>query len=174
MRREHKEAILERLDAALKDTYHNATVHIPGSIPDNEIYEFSDHLYNFVFPYEIEYIRDGLGVDGKHWERLARKGLIHPTEYKFYLVSRATKFGDLYQWGRGGRTLAPDRLVRQTGAGRFRIPEAEKYEDWNALDMVELIQILEAFNQYVKNGCSQEAIESYYRDWKEDREQEVA
>ncbi len=58
-----------------------------------------------------------------------------------------SEYGKLYQWGRGGRTLAPDQLY--TDRGRTKIDIAEL----SAPALVELIQIVESFNHYVSAWC---------------------
>lgn len=71
------------------------------------------------------------------------------------LWERIGEYGTLYQYGRGGRTLAPDRLVEQRGGSSFRIRE-DYADDLPIGDVVELIRIVESFNAYVETWCSRE------------------
>lgn len=60
-----------------------------------------------------------------------------------------SEYGTLYQWGRGGRTLAPDGLVRQGGGGSFGLRE-DYADDMPIAAAVRLIQIVESFNATVE------------------------
>jgi len=58
---------------------------------------------------------------------------------------RISEFGELFQYGRGGRTLAPRDLM--TGRGSIR----EDYADgMNAESLTDFIRVLESFNAYVE------------------------
>ena len=61
-----------------------------------------------------------------------------------------TDYGTLYQWGRGGRTLAPEDLIKQCGGDSFRIREPEGDNE----TLTRMIQIVESFNRYVSNWCA--------------------
>lgn len=61
-------------------------------------------------------------------------------------------YGQLYQWGRGGRTLAPQALVRTHGGSSFSM--REDYADEESIEeCVRLIQVVESFNRYVGDWC---------------------
>lgn len=64
---------------------------------------------------------------------------------------RISEYGKLYQWGRGGRTLAPDDLITQHGGSSFSIRDV--VDDKSIAYLVELIQIVESFNAYVSAWC---------------------
>lgn len=64
---------------------------------------------------------------------------------------RITKYGKLYSWGRGGRTLAPKDLARTGGGGSFSLKA--DCDDRSIADCVELIRIVESFNRYVESWC---------------------
>lgn len=64
---------------------------------------------------------------------------------------RITEYGKLYQWGRGGRTLAPVDLVRQGGGSSFSI--ATDVSEKSISDCIELIRIVESFNRCVESWC---------------------
>jgi hypothetical protein len=64
-------------------------------------------------------------------------------------------YGALCQWGRGGRTLAPDKLVQSRGGSTFVIRSAEDVaENMRYAAMVRLTLVLESFNAYVKVWCT--------------------
>ena len=61
-------------------------------------------------------------------------------------------YGKLYQWGRGGRTLAPEDLVREGGGSNFSVDE-DYPDDLSIEDCVDLIKVIESFNAYVASWC---------------------
>jgi hypothetical protein len=61
---------------------------------------------------------------------------------------RITEYGKLYTWGRGGRTLAPYRLVKGRGRTRFSMREGAP-DELPVNEVVEMIRIVESFNAYV-------------------------
>lgn len=69
------------------------------------------------------------------------------------LWERICEFGKLYQWGRGGRTLAPKYLVKQHGGSSFSIKD-DYAEEMNPAACVDLIGVLESFNRYVGAWCT--------------------
>lgn len=163
-----KLALLDRLDCALKDMYHNATLHIPMSIddPNGKFFEYLTEAGSW----EIEYIEEGLGTSRKEWKKQERLGFTHNERY-FWLVSRITEYGKLYQWGRGGRTVAPDELVNQRGGSGFRIKDSSDFEETSNSDLTDTIQVVEAFNHYVKAWCSAKSIQSTYDTYLEEIEE---
>lgn len=59
-------------------------------------------------------------------------------------------YGTLYQYGRSGRTLAPDGLWREDGCGHgCKVDVVEL----SILACVDLIRIVESFNEYVRDWC---------------------
>lgn len=65
------------------------------------------------------------------------------------LWERISEWGTLYQYGRGGRTLAPDGLVKTRGGSSFSLDEDCAHEG-NVSACVDLIRVLESFNEYVE------------------------
>lgn len=163
-RQAKREVILDRLDEALKDLYHNATPHFPMSIDDPDGRFFEDFCERG--SWEIDYISEGLGLTPNCWKKAIKLGFSHNERY-FWLVSRIPEYGKLYQWGRGGRTVAPSQLIKQGGGSSFRIKDSSYFTDNSKAELVEMIQILEAFNHYVKKWNSQESILSMYSDFQE-------
>ena len=68
------------------------------------------------------------------------------------LWERIGEYGKLYTWGRGGRTLAPDGLIRQHGGSGFSIRE-DYADDIPIGSAVDLIRIVESFNRCVSDWC---------------------
>jgi hypothetical protein len=62
------------------------------------------------------------------------------------------EFGELYQWGRGGRTLAPKDLVKQRGGSSFAMIE-DAFDEKSIAATVDVVLILESFNAYVESWC---------------------
>ena len=167
-----KMALLDRLDNALKNIYHNATLHIPMSVDDPTGEIFNEILERGSM--EIEYIQEGLGLTAREWKKEEKLGFSYNERY-FWLVSRITEFGEIYQWGRGGRTLAPDALVNQGGGSRFGIKDSSYFEETSNADLTDMIQVIEAFNLYVETWCSAKNILELVEDIQEqikDREEE--
>ena len=182
--RTHRQALTDRLQRALDNLYHNATPTYPAlqNAYEHHVFQrwFNDHA-----TFEIQYIQDGgayggvdyLGlVDRKIHEgrrlvyahRYAAKALRDMREERARcnaldsrkaltnaLWEEISHYGTLYTWGRGGRTLAPDRLIRRCGGSSFCIRTAEEI----AADMpydsrVRLTLVVESFNRYVKDWCA--------------------
>lgn len=64
----------------------------------------------------------------------------------------ATEYGKIYQYGRGGRTVAPADLVRTRGGSSFGMNE-DYCEDRPIEACIRLIQVIESFNRYVTAWC---------------------
>ena len=65
------------------------------------------------------------------------------------LWERISEYGNLCQYGRGGRTLAPTHLVSSYCGAGFGI-KTDAHEDFSIADTVDMIRIIESFNAYVK------------------------
>jgi hypothetical protein len=167
-----KRALLDRLEVALRDMYHNATPHHPYSmLEDNECGEYHE-WFSEAASQEISYISEGLGLSRKEWAKEARKGFPHNERF-FWLVQRITEWGKLYQWGRGGRTLAPYELVKTGGGSNFRVLDGDDFIDNNNEYLTDMVQVLEAFNTYVGQWCSAESIKGLWQaelEWRKENE----
>jgi len=161
-----KIALLERLDNALSDMYHNASPAWCQEIddPDGRFFEFMCEQGSWT----IEYIQEGLGHTAKGWKKAEKLGFLHNERF-YWLVQRITEYGELFQWGRGGRTVAPKNLVLHRGGGSFKILNAQEpeFENMSNADLTDMIQVLEAFNTYVENWNSRESMLSMYKDFQE-------
>lgn len=156
MKTANKTKLRDRLDAALCNLYHNAT---PGcvSLDSEQAQEAFQNWFSFAASCEIEYIQDGLGRTAQDWLKESKTGF-QANERYFWLVSRITDYGKLYQYGRGGRTLAPSQLVSRSGR-----PIQE--QDINLADATDMVMVLEAFNNYVEDWNKSENLAAM---WKEE------
>lgn len=159
-----KSALLARLDDALRNMYHNATPDhpwraVPDALQDNYLSTF-----NMWAECEIEYIVDGLGASGAEYAKERKRGWPHKGEREAWLVSCITQYGKLYTWGRGGRTIAPDGLIGQRGGSSFYIRAADNFADACNAELTHMIQVVEAFNNYVERWNSRENLTALWRD----------
>lgn len=177
------EAIRERAREALRDLYHNAT---PSYCRDlfGRSEDYAQSWFEGSAEFEIEYLADG-GAYGKNY-RATLEAPCNAGRYKseraraYYIAAGMRKmredreqcamweyigeFGKLYQYGRGGRTLAPSDLVSDRGNPR------EDYADKMAIaECVRLLRIVESFNRYVTSWC-----DSVPEMWREHCEEEDA
>lgn len=160
-------AIRARAVRALENLYHNATPSYPR-LDDDDAARFQP-WFEDAAQSEIEYIQDGGAYPGdfrKTLEHPANAGQYKSEKARRYYVEkglreyredrqpweRISEYGKLYQWGRGGRTLAPENLIKQRGGTSFGI--RDDYADEIPIrDVVELIRVVESFNAYVDDWC---------------------
>jgi len=160
MKEAHAKAIRSRLNEALSNLYHNATpsyVSVPEAISD-VYFDF----FNMQASFEIEHISEGLGMTSQEWAKSAKHGFSQGERY-FWLVQRIVEFGSLSTYGRGGRTLAPSKLMRGHLSPRPCTDNDLDYLPWS--DIVDMIQIVEAFNHYVEQWCSKENQQMLWDDY---------
>lgn len=163
-----KQAICDRLNAALEDMYHNASPDYPWSLMEEYDRLMGEgaamDLFNHEAGFEVEHLNAGgpCGLipygDMKHnadkspaHKRLLNREYARDAGAEKWLP--ILEHGKLYSWGRGGRTLAPDGLINQHGGSSFSIKQYD-CEDMSNADAVVLIQAVEAFNAYVASWCS--------------------
>jgi len=191
------ESIRERARDALRDLYHNATPRYPR-LDDEEAEEFQSWFEGAAeFEIEYMGSGGAYGSDyartlaaecnaGRYKSETARRYYIRCGMAKMQRErarcnnldsrkaatdcqwERITEFGKLYAWGRGGRTLAPDNLIRQRGGGSFSIKE-DYCDDMPIGAVVDLIRIVESFNRAVNAWC-----DSVPELWKEEKESHMA
>jgi hypothetical protein len=135
MAKHTKEALLERLQQAMNDLYHNATPAYFRNVPDS-LQEECWQWFQDTAQFELE-------------------NCDHPI---------IKMFGRLYTWGRGGRTLAPEKLIRQGGGGSFSIGKAEDYNESSNAWLTEACQCIESFNAYVTAWNSKENLTFLWND----------
>lgn len=203
MKEHHKQALLSRARAAVAALYHNASPAwpAPGDFGRYES-EFFDWLGDEA-RHEIEYMNDGgaygadyratLGAEcnaGRYSSEAARrryiaKGLrameLDRARGQLWEIA-AQEFGTLYQYGRGGRTLAPDSLIKSYGGSSFG-PKRDALawrestgsgwgEGYTAAGLTRAIQILESFNEHVRTWC--EGVPEMWADYTREREADEA
>ena len=164
-------AIRERAQEALRDLYHNATPRYPRNVAD-EHQEIFEEWFQDAASFEIEYMQDG-GAYGKNYratlEHKCNAGKYASKAAQAYYVrkgmrsmqldrakggkwERIAEYGKLYTYGRGGRTLAPGKLVRMRGGSSFAIKE-DYFDDLPIGACVDALLVIEAFNAYVADWC---------------------
>lgn len=161
-----KQALLKRLDNALRELYHNATPNHPRNVPES-LWETYNTAFNMWAECEIDYIQSGFAHTAKEYKRFARLG-VYPCEAvlrEARIVQLLENMGKLYTWGRGGRTLAPNGLINQRGGSSFSVKSASHFEDWCNAALVELVQQVEAFNEYVERWNSCENLQALWDDY---------
>lgn len=192
------EAIRERAREAIRNMYHNATPKYPclddaeakafqswfedaaefeieylndgGSYGKNPLATFTAAA-NKRYPHNARarqyYIRTA--VCKMREERARCNNLDSRQHLTNAMWERITELGRLYTWGRGGRTLAPDDLVKKHGGSRFGMDE-EYPDNMSIRETTELIQIVESFNKHVASWCKAvpEMWKEYLEDWAHD------
>jgi len=170
-KKQRHDALRYRAYRALENLYHNATITYP-SVPDEMQDNFQSWLEMNCMD-EIDHLNGG-GAYGKDYRstlmfvangkfksiaaarRYIAKGLRDKAEdqskYWGGRAERITDFGTLYQYGRGGRTLAPNDLMKRYGSNDG--VDREACADMNIGDLVKAIQTIEAFNKYVESWCN--------------------
>lgn len=164
-------AIRARAARAIAALYHNATPNYPR-LDDFEAKRFEE-WFDDAARQEIDYMNEGGAYPGDYAATLA-----HPANAGRY-TSRAARnvyiakqlakrdedraryapwewtshlFGKLYTWGRGGRTLAPEKLVKTGGGDSFGLRK-DYFEDRPIREVTQAIRVLESFNQHVADWC---------------------
>jgi hypothetical protein len=182
---ERHAAIRERARAAIADLHHNGT----PTYPDGDCDGFFDWL-QAAAESEFDYVNDGgaYGLDyaatlrhpanaGRYTSdaarlRYVRRGMqamrLERDRWARWEWTRE-RFGRIYSWGRGGRTVAPEGLIRTHGGSRFSTDEGLPAERSIAF-CVDLILVLESFNAYVRAWC--DGLPSMWREHCEELERE--
>lgn len=132
-KQDRKKLIRARAENCLADLYHNATPNYPR-IKDNEAEIFENWFYD-IANFEI---------------------------MDFWRDHEIAEYGRVYSWGRGGKTIAPDDLIKTHGGSGFSI-NTEIAEEWPISKLIDLIRIIESFNSYVKTW--NRAIPEMWQDW---------
>lgn len=177
-RNEHYCALHDRATAALKAMYHNATLSFEG-IKDEDWSDFHEWV-SFTAEVEIQELNEGgaYGSDeimgpyirGKYKSPAAQRRAWRMYEdnkrheqNECARHERIIEYGKIYTWGRGGRTIGPDRLI--TGQMYWRI-DYEK-ADLPFGDLTDLVLTVEAWNEFVEEWCA--GIVHWYYDEKKER-----
>lgn len=180
-KQENKTAVYDRLNRAIKDLHHNATPDYPYDLMDQldaiaGREGLAMDILHSEFGFEIDYINDGGACGNVHYGAFEHNKDKSPAYRKYlnnkYRKERAempefqiTDYGKIYQYGRGGRTLAPDSLIRHLGGSSFGLAQFDRSDDYpNLAEAVEMIRIIEAFNDYTARYCSEENLAYLIKD----------
>lgn len=87
------------------------------------------------------------------WETIKARSIDPLTARNDSLWERATEYGEITQYGRGGRSLAPADFLRHTGGGGYYIL-IDAGAEMGPGACTELIQIIESFNRYIGQRCA--------------------
>lgn len=187
---ERHERIRARCSRALADMYHNATPSYP-SIDDERESDAFDAWFPSAVEFEIEYINDG-GCYGKNYRRTLQNTAEQTSERarEYYVKSQMSAmlaerercndldsrehatsalwenigdYGRVYQYGRGGRTLAPENLMTSHYNAGIR---EDTGADLPIGECVEMLRIVESFNRYVAEWCAS-VPEQWREQWSE-------
>lgn len=161
---EQRELVIARLETALENVYHNATIDYP-SLDDDDLFsaDFEGWLQG-----EVESAFDNIqsydkwgsnrrSVFCKRWGQqeipkkyVRRSNLLNPD--RLYGIN---EYGPIYSYGRGGRTVAPEQWTNRHGGSSFSIKKAEDMTDrWTYDSVVQLVLLVEAFNAHVEDFCN--------------------
>lgn len=157
MKQRNKLKLLNRLNHAIADMYHNATPKRP-SVSDSLFEEYL-HQFEFWASAEIDYIHQGFGLSDKELKNPSPSTTSF--DYKAQLLYWLTQnYGELVCEGRGGRTVCPSRLEPT------RVWQLEKYPlEINMEEATRLTLAVEALNEYVKLWNSESNLTDLWRQW---------
>ena len=167
-----RELLRARASAAIQDLYHNASVEYPRIDGDFEQGLFNDWFQDAPRA-EIDYIQNGgaygdlastcrhIRTQYKSSDAANRAETRYRTQARVERAGHAaaweciSEFGELWQYGRGGKTLAPKNLIEMGGGGRFSTRkdyfEGERVATY--AEMTRSIVIIESFNAHVAAWC---------------------
>lgn len=147
MKQWQKHAIATRFEEAVKDLYHNATPVYP-EVSESDQSKF-DSWFEESIRCDLHYLKTGLSYQDK-WDLQVKIGFSDDYLRQEWLAQKIYSFGEVYQYGRGGRTLAPEKLVKVKGGSSFTLKATWDNFDFNVEALTTAILILEAFNKLVK------------------------
>ena len=187
-----KSLINDRLIVALENLYHNATPHHPYAQISDSAESLYEEWFSDAASFEIEHINGG-GAHGLNsslipsycqhpyvpkemdcksphfiskWCLFMRQKALREIN-KYARHERIIEYGKLYTWGRGGRTLAPDELIRQRGGSSFSIKNPEDLT-LTLEEKTDMILTLEAFNASVEEWNSAENLREMWLEFYSD------
>lgn len=145
----NREAILNGIQAELDRIYHNATLR--GSLRTES--DFEEDIFNEVFESE-------------------RNMAIEDAETEFSEL--VDMFGHIYQFGRGGRTLAFDDLMKGHGGSRYSVKTLEELglDEIDTDKLERILILLNRFNDEVRSWCKS-APDHILRDIREEYAEEI-
>lgn len=167
MQQSQREALEARALSALERLYHLATPAYP-----TDFGPYAADFDSFVSEQgaaDIEWLNDGAGYGRNYAATLAapcNAGRFASEWARRYYVAKGMRtmrrdldarpyaqtvemFGNLYTWGRGGRTVAPDGLIRQRGGSSFGM-KRDAFEEMSAERLTQAVRVVEAFGDFVE------------------------
>lgn len=168
MRQEHRKALENRAARAILSLYHAATPAWPRDF--GPYADAFDEWLSERGSEEIDYLNNGgpYGRDyaatlaaapngGRFKSEAARRRYIRKElraqardlESRPEYLARDL-FGEAYQWGRGGRTVAPEGLVSQRGGSSFSM-SADMLAGLPAARLTHEVRVIEAFADHVRD-----------------------
>lgn len=165
MKQWQKLLLQERAAQAVKDMYHNATPYYPDVDEedlsmfkiwfDGEVTNALDEINHP--PYrqipEPTLFSDDSGESRELQVRVRYKQYYADRYYRLHPWMKIRNYGVVQLLGRGGRTAAPDGLIRNlyNGMGLF-IPNLRQ---WSIEELTDLANTVEYFNEYVVQWCDE-------------------
>lgn len=147
---EQRKILLDRLETAMQNIYHNGTPTYPREF--SPLVDFDTWL-NDVAGFELEYLNEYEACTGETVPRQYRSKSGKTRQSLIMIdvnyLERLKNHGDICTYGRGGRTVAPKGWMH-----RDSIRNAEDMaENRTRAQIVSLIRLVENFNQYVTDWC---------------------
>jgi hypothetical protein len=123
-----KQEMLQKLDKELKRLYHNATLHGKLTIESDYERDLFDETFQLECEAAIDSLNDSLTI----------------------LYPRLSAYGPVYQFGRGGRTLAFEGLV---GSDGYPLDVKMLFHDRSTSELEQILTEIARFNEDVRNWC---------------------
>ena len=138
-KRDQKAALLDALDRALVDVYHNATLYY-GSV-DSEDERVLDYIEGSI-AMSVEFELENINTPNQKGDRIEDR-----------IVAQ---YGKVFCYGRGGRTCAPSAWMKYGRSSSSSVKEAEDYEECTFSYIATLLADVLAWNAYVASFCGRE------------------
>lgn len=165
----NKDKLNEALAGEMNDLWHNATLHSTIRIADDDLGEYVNERLNQYNRFEIDYMQSEFGgmpysyfLDKLRDKKCSEFSLYNAcykiargqynrqhTPATLAITNLIDEYGELYQYGRYGSSLAPEKLITPREGINDGI-----IDKLNAEKKTELLYNLRHFNQYVRNYCS--------------------
>ena len=123
-------------ERALSNLYHNATPRYP-QVEESDV-ELFDRWFENSIRVELEFLNDLCAHDKSYGPDTAWK--------------RISNYGKVQQWGRGGRTVAPEHFVNDTYGFGIPLISWDLYGS-SISELIRLTEIVDSFNAYVGVWC---------------------
>jgi hypothetical protein len=123
-----KQELLNQLNKELKRLYHDATLHGRLTVESDYERDLFDELFQLECEAAIDSLNDNLTI----------------------LYPMLSAYGPVYQFGRGGRTLAPEGLV---DSGGYPLDAETLFYDRSDEELEQILTDLARFNEDVRDWC---------------------